>query len=132
MRAFRLARIAAEAEGLRLRHRAQRAALRATLGMGSLGFLLGAVLFCHLAGWSWLRQHWDRPLAALILAGTDLVLAVILALVAARSTPGRVEVEALAVRQRATESIAGTLALSAMTMEMLRIGLRFFRRGRGR
>src|SRR5579871_766176 len=105
MRALRLARIAAEAEGLRLRHRARRSAIRATLALGSLGFLLGTVLFCHVAAWFWLRQHWEQPLAALILAGADMVLAVFLALLAARSTPTRVELEALAVRQRATESI---------------------------
>jgi hypothetical protein len=131
MRAFRLARIAAEAEGLRLRHRARRTAVRATLALGSLGFLLAAVVFCHVAAWSSLRQHWDQPFAALILAGADVVLAVFLALLAARSSPGRVELEALAVRQHATQSITGTLAFSAMSMELLRIALRFFRRGRG-
>src|SRR6478752_3012672 len=101
MHPLRLARIAAEAEGLRLRFVAKRIATRAMLGFIALIFLLGTVTFCHVAAWYWLRQSWQGPQAALILAGADLVLAAILGLLAARSAPGRIELEALAVRQRA-------------------------------
>ena len=95
MRALRLARIAAEAEGLRLRHSAQRTVVRAILGLIALGLLFGALVFCQIAAWYWLRVSWDRPAAALILAGAELVLAAILALLAARSSPGRIEIEAI-------------------------------------
>lgn len=121
MRTLRLAQIAAEAEGLRLRHRAGRAVTRGVFAIVALGFLAGAVVFAHVAAWSWLRLDWQAQHAALIVAGADLVLAAILALLAARSSPGRVELEALAVRRRALESAAGTLAFSALAMEMLRL-----------
>ena len=80
MRPLRLARIAAEAEGVRLRHRAQRTAVRVVFAMIALIFLAGTLVFLHIAAWFWLRQSWERQYAALILAGADLVLALLLAL----------------------------------------------------
>lgn len=130
MRALRLARIAAEAEGLRLRHRTRRAVMRGMLMLIALGFLLGAVIFCHIAAWFWLRFYWAPLGCALILAGADLVLAALLALLAARSSPSRIEIEALAVRQRAMDNITSTLALSALAAQLLRMAVEFFRRPR--
>jgi hypothetical protein len=130
MRTLRLARIAAEAEGLRLRYSARRASIRAVLGLVALSFLLSALTFCQIAAWYWLRASWDRPAAALILAGAELVVAVILGLLAARSSPGRVEVEALAVRNRALESATSGLALSALAAQLLRVAVGLFRRPR--
>src|SRR5690242_2484507 len=103
MRPLRLARIAAEAEGIRLRSRARRAVVRIALMMLALGFLFGAAVFGHVAAWFWLRQQWEPQLVALVLTGVDVVLAFCLLLLAARSTDSRVEREALAVRQRAVE-----------------------------
>ena len=130
MRTLRLARIAAEAEGIRLRSRARRAIVRVALLMLALGFLLGAAVFGHIAAWFWLRQRWEPQVVALIFAGADAVVAFLLVLLAARSTDSRVELEALAVRQRAVESIAGTFAFSAMAAQLLRIVADFVRRGR--
>ena len=130
MRTLRLACIAAEAEGLRLRHSARRAVLRLVLGLVALGFLLGAVIFCHIGVWSWLRQHWEAPWTAFILAGADLVLAALLAMLAARFSPGRIEREALAVRQRALESVTDTLTVSALAIQLLRVAVDLFRRPR--
>jgi uncharacterized membrane protein (DUF485 family) len=121
MRSLRLARIAAEAEGLRLRRSAQRTALRAVLVIIALGFFAWAVLFAHVAAWFWLRLSWEPGHAALIVAGADFVLAVLLAVVAARSSTGRVEREALAVRRRAIESVGGALAFSAVATQVLRL-----------
>jgi hypothetical protein len=121
VRAFRLARIAAEAEGLRLRERMRRTAMRAAFGIVAMGFLAGAVVFAHVAAWFWLRVAWEAQYAALMVAGADLVLAIVLALLAARSTPSRVELEALAVRRRAIDSVGSTLAFSALAMQLLRL-----------
>jgi hypothetical protein len=128
MRALRLARIAAEAEGLRLRHSAQRTVVRAILGLMALAFLFGALVFGQIAAWYWLRMSWDRPEAALILGGAELVLAVIFGLLAARSSPGRIEVEALAVRRRALESATSSLAFSALLTQLVPSAIRLFRR----
>ena len=130
MRTLRLARIAVEAEGLRLRHGARRTAVRAVLALIALGFLLGAVVFLQVAAWYWLRQSWDLPAAALILAGIELVLAGLLGLLATRSTPGRLEVEALAVRNRALEAASSSLAFSALATQVLRLAIDLFRRSR--
>lgn len=130
MRTFRLARVAADAELLRLRLRARRAAVRVILALVALGFLAGAAVFCHVALWFWLRNHWEPPQSALILAGIDVVLAVLLALLAARSTPSRTELEALDVRHRAVEGITASLAFSAIAMQLLRLATQFVRRPR--
>jgi hypothetical protein len=130
MRTLRLARVAAEAEGLRLRYSARRAAVRAVLLLIALGFLFGAVVFLQVAAWYWLRMSWDRPAAALILAGTEIVVAGILGLLAGRSSPGRLEIEALAVRNRALEGASSSLAFSALATQMLRLALDLFRRAR--
>jgi len=130
MRTFSLVRVAADAELLRLRLRARRAGVRAILALVALGFLAGAAVFCHLALWYWLRHHFEPPQSALILAGSDVVLAVILALLAARSTPSRAELEALAVRHRAVEGITASLAFSAIAMQLLRLATQFVRRPR--
>ena len=130
MRSLRLARIAAEAEGVRLRYSARRTAVRAVLGLVALGFLFGALVFCQIAAWYWLRASWDRPAAALILAGAELVLAAILALLAARSSPGRVELEALAVRRQALEGAGSSLAFSTLATQLLRLAVDLLRRRR--
>src|SRR5689334_8599314 len=119
MRPLRLARIAAEAEGIRLRSRARRAMVRVAHMILALGLLFAAAAFGHIAAWFWLRQRWEPQVVALVLAGADAVLAFLLVLLAARSTDSRVEREALAVRQRAMESIAGTFAMSALAGQLL-------------
>src|SRR5579872_7434272 len=130
MRTFRLARIAAEAEGLRLRQRAQRTAVRVAFGMVAMAFLIGAVIFVHIAAWFWIRASWEHQYAALILAGADFVLAMVLAFLASRSAPGRVELEALAVRQRAVESAVGSIAVSSLMFQGLRLMTNMVRRPR--
>jgi hypothetical protein len=132
MRALRLARVAAEAEGLRLRERMRRTATRVAFGVVAMGFLAAAVVFGHIAAWFWLRVAWEARHAALIIAGVDLVLAILLGVLAARSSPGRVEQEALAVRRRAIESAASTLAFSALAMQLLRLFTSLVSRRRSR
>lgn len=129
---LRLARIAAEAEGLRLRRRARRGVIRAVLGMIALVWLLGAVVFAHIAIWNWLRDSmgWLPTGTAWVLAGGDAVIACVAALIAAQLGPGRVELEALAVRARAIEAATTSLAMSALLMQALRIGMNLVRRRR--
>ncbi|MGA9012341.1 MAG: phage holin family protein [Acetobacteraceae bacterium] len=130
MRPLRLARIAAEAEGVRLRHSAQRTVVRVVFAMIALIFLAGTLVFLHIAAWFWLRQSWEHQYAALILAGADLVLALLLAVVAMRSSPDRVEIEALAVRQRALEGATASIAWSALAVQVLRLAGNLLSRSR--
>lgn len=128
MRTLRLARIAAEAEGLRLRYSAKRTVTRTVLGVVALGFLLTTLAFCQIAGWFWVRMSMDRPFAALIMAGANLVIALALALLAARATPGRHELEALEVRRRALEGATHSLAFSAVATQLVPLAVRMLRR----
>jgi TRAP-type C4-dicarboxylate transport system permease small subunit len=132
MRALRLARIAAEAEGLRLRERAQRTAVRVACGMVAMVFIFGVLIFLHIAAWYWIRQSWRQEYAALTLAAADLVLALLLVFLASRSSPSRVEVEALAVRQQALASVGSSLAVSSLGLQLLRLVMNFVRRPRAR
>jgi hypothetical protein len=131
MHPLRLARIAAEAEGLRLRQLARRTAVQAVCGVVAFAFLIGTVAFVHVAAWCWLRLSWEGQYAALILAGADLLMAVLLGLLATRSSPGKVELEALAVRQRALEGATTTLAWSTMALQVLRVVGNLMKRSRG-
>ena len=102
--------------------------MRAILGVVALAFLFGALVFGQIAAWYWLRMSFDRPATALILGGAELVLAALLGLLAARSSPGRIEVEALAVRRRALESVTSSLAFSALVTQLVPVAFRLFRR----
>ena len=123
MRPFRLVRIAAEAEGVRLRGMAARIVTRAVLGLIALLFVVGAIVFAHLAAWYWLRTAIGQPFLAAtgILGGADLLLAIALGFLASRSVPSRVEVEALDVRRKAVEAIGTTLSLTQLVVPILRI-----------
>jgi hypothetical protein len=130
MRTLRLARIAAEAEGLRLRQQAQRTAIRVAIGLIGLMFVGWALAFAHVAAWYWLRESvgWAEPGAAAAVTGADLVIAAVLALLAARSSPGRVEMEALQVRQQALESATSSFALATVLVQTVRLLANLLRR----
>jgi hypothetical protein len=130
MRTLRLARIAAEAEGLRLRRQAQRTATRVAVGLVALMFLGWALVFAHAAAWFWLRDSvgWAAPGAAMTVFGADLAVAAFLTLLMVRSSPGRVEMEAQQVRQRALESATSSLALTTMLVPTVRLVMNLMRR----
>jgi hypothetical protein len=130
MRSLRLARIAAEAEGLRLRRQAQRTVVRAVMGVIALMFLGWAVAFAHVAAWCWLRESagWAPPGTAMALTGVDLVIAVVFALLMARSSPGRIEMQALQVRQRALESATSGATLATLVVPTVRLVMDLLRR----
>jgi len=132
MRPFRLARIAAEAEGVRLRGMATRIVTRAILAVVALFFVLGAVVFGHIAAWYEIRTALDQSYLVTtgILGGADLVVALILVFFATRSSPSRVEIEALDVRRKAVEGIVSALSLTQMMIPLLRLvsGMRSGRR----
>jgi len=132
VRVLSLARIAAEAEGLRLRHSARRTAIRGALGLIALAWVLGAVVFAHIAVWNWLEDSvgWTPLATAWTLAGIDAVIALVLCLVAVLLGPGKVEMEALAVRSRAVDGATRSLGTSALLIEAARVGTDLLRRRR--
>jgi hypothetical protein len=113
MRAVNLAKVAAEAEILRIQHMLKRQGMRAAFGLAALIFALGVLVLVHVAGWQVLRLYVPPIYAALILLCVDLVVAAIFGILAARSSPSRDEREALAIRQRALHEARSSLALGA-------------------
>ncbi len=132
MRPIRLARIAAEAEGVRLRGLATRIATRVGFAIVALFFVLGAVVFLHAVAWFAIRSEFDlSPIAtAAILGGVDLAIAIILGWLASRSSPSKVEVEAREVRRKALEGIGSALSLTQMVVPVLRLATGVGRRRR--
>jgi hypothetical protein len=121
MRPVRLARIAAEAEGVRLRGMMARMVTRAIFAVIALFFILGAVTFAHIAAWYEIRVALDLSYLATagILGGADLLLAIILLFLASRSTPSRVETEAREVRRQALQGLGSALNLTQLVLPLV-------------
>lgn len=134
MRTLRLARIAAEAEGLRLQRMARRTAIRLAIGAVALVFLGCAFAIFHVGVWFLLRVDlgWQPQTAGLSMAGFDFLVAVILLVVAAMSGPGQVEREALEVRRRAWENATSSVGMSVAMLPILRLVVGMMRRIRRR
>lgn len=129
MRAFELARVAADAEKLRLRGLVARIVTRVVLGVIALAFLAGAVGFGHLAAWYWIRTDLGQSfiVASGILGGCDIAVAILLGAMAARFGPSKTERDALEVRRLAVHGIWTTLNIAQMIMLALRLGTRAMR-----
>jgi uncharacterized membrane protein len=121
---IRLVRIALEAEALRLSQLARRTVKRIMLAGLAMVLALAALAFAHVAVWAWLRETLAAQWVALIFAGFDLLLAVVFAILASRSAPASVELEALAVRRRALDDAAGALTISTMLIRLVEEWLR--------
>jgi hypothetical protein len=118
MRPVRLLRIAAEAEGVRLRGMMARVVTRAVFAVIALFFILGALTFGHIAAWYEIRIALEQSYLATagILGGADLLVAVILLFLASRSTPSRVEIEAREVRRQALQGIGSAMSLTQLAL----------------
>jgi Na+/H+ antiporter NhaA len=134
MRPVSLARIALEAEGVRLRAMATRIVTHAVYAVIALVFLLGALVFAHIAAWYEIRTGLElTPIAtAGILGGIDLLIAIILGLLARRATPSRVEREALQVRQEAVANLRSAINVTQVALPLLRFAVPLARRRRRR
>jgi Ca2+/H+ antiporter len=114
MRTLRLARVAAEAEALLLRRRVRQVVIRAVLGAVAAVFLIGAVAMLHAYAWVRLAPEWGTGMTALILAGSDAVVAIILALFAMRTPADPIAISAVTVRDQAMNEMRNALTLGAL------------------
>src|ERR1700753_2138310 len=114
MRPIRLARIAAGAEGLRLRGLVTRILTRVIFAVVALFFILSALAFAHVAAWYEIRTALNQTYLVTtgIMGGAVLLIAIILRVRASRSSPSRVEVEAREVRRKALEGLSSALSLA--------------------
>ena len=101
MRAVELAKVAANAEALRLRQLASRQSMRAAYGAVAAVFGLGVLVLVHVVLYEVLVLYVSPLVASLILLALDLIVAGICGLKALKSTPSAIEEEALAIRKQA-------------------------------
>ena len=131
MRSINLLKVAAEAELLRLRLLLARQGRRAAFGVIGVIFMLGMLVLAEVAGWQLLRLYVEPISATLTLLGINFVIAALFGMLAARSSPGHAEREALRIRRQALDAAQGALSLTAavpVASTLLRLG----RRGGGR
>ena len=126
MRTLRLVNIAASAEGLALRRQARRLAIQAAMAAVAAIFVLYALASAHVAGYFALLMIPLRPLyASLILLGIDIVIVAIFAIIAMRSRPDKIELEARQVREQARQQLVLTAATAGALAPVARmLGLR--------
>ena len=113
MRSIDLLKLALDAEMLRLRAMATRQGRRAAFGSVAFIFALAVLALAEIAGWQGLRLRVEAIPTTLILLGINLVIAAVFGLLAARSSPGLAEREALQVRRQALDAVRGSLLLTA-------------------
>src|SRR4051794_11887213 len=114
MRPVNMAKIAGEAEVIRLKAMAQRQGMRAAFGAAAVIFALGVLVLLNILIWQLLRLYMQPIYATLILLGINLAIAAAFGVLAMRSTPSQTEQDALEVRQRAVRELQGSLVLSAL------------------
>lgn len=132
LRSLRLASIALQAEGLRLRKLMRRSAVRLVLVALALPFLAAAFGFLEAAFWGFVSRHFGPGYAGLIIAGANLLIGGVFLLMAATSSHSRIEIEALQVRQRALEDATRHLKLVAVVDPIVRVVIDHLRRPRAR
>jgi hypothetical protein len=121
VRSINLLKLAFDAELLRLRAMMARQGRRAAFAVIALIFALVVLALAEATGWLALR-HWLESIpATLILLGVNLVIAAIFGVLAARSSPGHTEQEALRVRRQALDAARGTLAFTAAVPAVIRL-----------
>ena len=114
MRAVDFAKIAAEAELVRVRHMLKRQGMRVAFAAGAAVFAIGVLVLANIAVWQVVRLHLDPIYASLILLGGNLVLALIFGGLAMRSTPSHTEREALDVRKQALTQLQQSVAIGTL------------------
>lgn len=112
MRATNLAQIAAEAEILRIKRMLIRQGVRVALALVAAIFLIAVLALA--SAWQLLGLRFAPIVATLIMVGANLLLAIILGWIAARSSPNRTEREALGIRQSATGAVKSSLKLPSL------------------
>jgi hypothetical protein len=121
VRSVNLLKVAFDAEILRMREMAARQGRRAAFAFVALIFALAVLALAEVTGWLALRLHFQPIPVTLILLGANFVITAIFGMLAARSSPGHTEQEALRVRRQALEVARGSLALAAAVPVVTRL-----------
>ena len=119
MRTLRLARMAAVAEGVRLRLALRRLLLRAILALIAASFALAGLALAHIAGILALTSVLGALRAVLVVLAVDVVLAMLLLMTAARLQPGVTERDAARVRDMAGRELTEDAKLLRALLTLL-------------
>jgi hypothetical protein len=114
MRAVKLAKVAAQAERLRVQALVRRQVRRAVIGVAGTIFAVGALGSAHLVAWLSLLPAVGPLWASVVLLVFDLLVALGLGAVAFYSKPGEIESEAQRLKQQALGQMKLDLAMSAL------------------
>ncbi len=120
MRSLRLARVAAEAERLRIKRIVRRLVIRAAFGAVAGVFALAALAWLHILVWFALAHSLHPILRSVVLVVIDVVITLILGLLAMRSPPDPIEAEALALRRQSVAQLRRSLSMAALVGAMAR------------
>lgn len=101
MRLVPLVRIALQAQLLNWSRHAQRVGFQIGMVAATTLFALSALAVLHLLAWSALQELLDPPFAAMAIFAFDLVIAAVVGFLTLRSAPGKIEQQALQVRDEA-------------------------------
>ena len=130
MQTFELARSALAAEILRVRRLLARQVNRAAYGAIAAVFALGVLVLVHCVIYEALLNVVSPLIATVLLLILDILGAAIFAVLAVRSTPDRLEVEARDLRDRSIAGMKTSLALETLAGPVGRIAWRQFRKSR--
>jgi hypothetical protein len=123
VRPLRLARVAAQAEVLVVRRQVAGYARRAIWGAIAAVFALGVLILVHIIAYLALRGYaqFGPIVAAAIVLGVDLVIAVIFGAMASGTAPDPIMEEARRVRDQSLEQARQSMTLAAMIAPITRI-----------
>lgn len=124
MRAVELAKVAANAEALRLREMSKRQAMRGAYGGAAALFGIAVFVLLHVVVFYLLVPHVTPLVATLILLAFDLVVAAVCGLKAAKSVPGAVEAEAYEIRKQALLDMRGSVTVMSLAGEAAGLAFR--------
>jgi len=121
IRPLRLAQVAAEAEILRWQRMAARTAYRAAYAAIALIFLVAVLANLHILVALWLLPKFGAVTTSLIMLAGDLVLLIGFSTLAAMSSPGAIEREALQVREAARVQLVEAAATASLIAPLVRL-----------
>jgi hypothetical protein len=125
MMAVQLAKAAAQAEKLRVEALVKRQARRSVYAGVGVAFSLGVFALLHVAVELAFAPSIGALQVTILLAVVDMFAAAILFSVAARSRPGKIEIEAEYLRRRALSQLKGEMSFVALLPAL--VGPRRFR-----
>ena len=130
MRAIKLAKVAAQAEKLRLQALAKRQVRRGIYGAVATIFAIGALALGHVVAFLAIVPSLGSLWTSVLLLAFDLLVAIVLGTLAALSKPGEIEAEAQRLKETALGQMRQDLTVAALVPALgLFVGTRRARGG---